>query len=148
MLTWGGISFTMIERNGGTMNCIVVEGNTCSAPENRVTSKGSNMATFTIADNVFNGETNFFKCVAFDKSAEFAINHVKSGSRVVVTGKMTTRTYEHNGQKRKDQSITVDRIEFSSVGKKKEDGAYSDNYKPEVNTNNNGGAYDDEETPF
>jgi len=129
------------------MNTIVVEGNVCAAPEKRVTSNGETMALFSIADNVYKGETNFFKCIAFGKTADFLINFVKSGSLLYVVGSMKTKSGEYKGQKFKNIDVAVDRVGFPNTSKKKDE-AFDNQGK---NNNDNTGGFtddDDEEIPF
>lgn len=41
-------------------------------------------------------EADFISCVSFGKSAEFIEKHVKKGQRIVVCGRLQTRSWEDN----------------------------------------------------
>lgn len=45
-------------------------------------------------------KTEWVRCVAFDKSAEFLAEWLRKGSRVLAVGKLRTREYEKDGGKR------------------------------------------------
>ncbi|WP_431482267.1 single-stranded DNA-binding protein [Pseudomonas solani] len=77
--------------------------------ELRHTPNGKAVANFSIAvDDSYKDkqsgqkveQTEWVRCVAFDKSAEFLAQWLHKGARVLAVGKLRTREYEKDGSKR------------------------------------------------
>jgi single-strand DNA-binding protein len=101
-------------------NQIVVVGNLTREPELRYTPNGAAVAKFGIAVNRFYvnraGErveqTDFFTVNAWRQLAENIAECLKTGTRVIVSGRLQSRNWEtEDGQKR-----TVVEIEADEVG--------------------------------
>jgi single-strand DNA-binding protein len=101
-------------------NNITVVGNLTREPELRYTPSGAAVAKFGIAVNRFynnrNGErveqTDFFNVNAWRQLAENVAESLSTGTRVVVTGRLQSRSWEtEDGQRR-----TVVEIEADEVG--------------------------------
>jgi single-strand DNA-binding protein len=101
-------------------NMVTVVGNLTRDPELRYTPSGAAVAKFGIAVNRFytnrNGErveqTDFFNVNAWRQLAENIAETLTTGSRVIVTGRLQSRSWEtEEGQKR-----TVVEIEADEVG--------------------------------
>lgn len=101
-------------------NSITVVGNLTREPELRYTPSGAAVAKFGIAVNRFytnrSGEkveqTDFFNVNAWRQLAENIAESLKTGTRVVVTGRLQSRSWEtEEGQRR-----TVVEIEADEVG--------------------------------
>ena len=101
-------------------NSITVVGNLTREPELRYTPSGAAVAKFGIAVNRFytsrSGEkveqTDFFNVNAWRQLAENIAESLTVGTRVVVTGRLQSRSWEtEDGQKR-----TVVEIEADEVG--------------------------------
>jgi single-strand DNA-binding protein len=101
-------------------NQITVVGNLTREPELRYTPSGAAVVKFGIAVNRMytnrNGEkveqTDFFTVNAWRSLAENIAESLKTGARVIVTGRLQSRTWEtEEGQKR-----TVVEIEADEVG--------------------------------
>jgi single-strand DNA-binding protein len=101
-------------------NQITVVGNLTREPELRYTPTGAAVAKFGLAVNRFytnrNGEkveqTDFFTVNAWRQLAENIAETCKVGTRVIVSGRLQSRTWEtEEGQKR-----TVVEIEADEVG--------------------------------
>lgn len=66
-------------------------------------------------------EADFFRVVAWKKSAENAARYLKKGSRVAVLGSLQTRSYEDkDGAKRYATEIVAEEIEFLGSAKEKD----------------------------
>ena len=61
---------------------------------------------------------DFISCVAFGKTGEMVGKYLTKGSRVGVTGRITTGSYDKNGQKVYTTDIFVDSFEFLDSKKK------------------------------
>lgn len=85
-------------------------------PETRYTGEGKAIAKFTVAiDDGFgeNKKTNFIPVVAFGKTAESCEKYISKGSRVGVTGRIQTGSYEKDdGTRVYTTDIIADRVEF------------------------------------
>lgn len=100
------------------MNNIIITGNICHDLEVK-TSGETKILNFTVAvRRKFknkNGEfeTDFIRCVAFNKQAEFITNYFKKGSPILIQGNLQTNTYEtESGEKRTSFNVVVENINF------------------------------------
>lgn len=85
------------------MNKVHLIGRLTRDPEIRYTQNGKAMARFTIAIDDGYGENKkayFFPVVVWNKSAEACGNSLHKGSKVAVTGKLTSRQYDNNEGKK------------------------------------------------
>ena len=91
------------------MNIVQVIGNLARDPQIRMTKTGRALASFTVCVNnkytTPNGEqkdlTDYVGVTAWGNLAEAIGNQLHKGSRVYVTGRFTTRSYQdQSGQKR------------------------------------------------
>lgn len=84
----------------------------------RFTNSGKAVASFTVAVNEGYGEnkkTQWVPVVCWEKLAEIASQHLIKGSRVLVKGKLKTRSYEAQDQsKRFVMELVAEDIEFLS----------------------------------
>ena len=92
-------------------------------PEVRYTKDNKAIATINLAvDRRFNKDvTDFFKCTAFGKTAEFVEKYIKKGTKVVVEGTVQNDNYEKDGVKHYVTQIIIESIEFAE-SKKVQDG--------------------------
>lgn len=85
------------------MNKVHLIGNLTRDPEVRYTQSGKAVCTFSIAVNDGYGENKkayFFPVVVWNKSAEACGKSLHKGSKVAVTGKLTSRQYENSEGKK------------------------------------------------
>lgn len=79
------------------MNSVNLIGNLTKDPDVSEYGKGKNKgtrATFTIAVN--NGDNaDFIRCVCFGKKADFADEYLFKGTKIGVSGSITTGSYEN-----------------------------------------------------
>lgn len=99
------------------MNKVVISGNLTRDPEVR-RSQGDNtltIAKYTLAVRRPRGgnDTDFIPCVAFGKTAEFAENYLKKGTKIIVDGYIHTGSYKNkDGNTVYTMEVTVDSQEF------------------------------------
>lgn len=105
------------------MNKAILVGNLTRDPEQRTTSSGIAVTSFTVAvrrrykDADGNYQADFINCVAWRSTAEFVAKYFTKGSRIGVVGTIQTRTYDdQNGNKRYVTEVIADEVEF--VGSK------------------------------
>lgn len=99
------------------MNSVQIIGNLARDPELRFTKTGRAVATFTVAatntyidsaTNETKEQTAFINCVAWGKTGE-AVGNCKKGERLLVNGRIQTRSYEDsNGQKKYVTEVVAD----------------------------------------
>lgn len=114
------------------MNKVILCGRLTKDPEVRY-SQGENstcVARYTLAvDRKYTkGEekqADFISCVAFGKSGEFAEKYLKKGTKILVTGRIQTGSYEKDGKKIYTTDVVVEEHEF--VEAKKDDGSSEGN---------------------
>lgn len=128
------------------MNKVIISGRTTADIELKTTPSGTSVASFTVAVDIGYGEkkqTSFLDVVAWQKQAENASRYVHKGDRVIIDGRLQSRTYESNGQKRKVTEIVANEIEFIET---KRDAA--PNPAPIPNDTNFAEIADDDDLPF
>jgi single-strand DNA-binding protein len=100
---------------------ITVVGNLTADPELRTVGSGNQVADFTVASTprTFNRQTNqwdngeplFLRCSAWREMASNVQASLTKGTRVIVTGRLTTRSYQANdGSTRQSLELRVDDI--------------------------------------
>jgi single-strand DNA-binding protein len=100
---------------------ITIVGNLTADPELRFTPSGAAVANFTVAstprtfDRQSNewkdGETLFMRCSIWRDSAENVAESLHRGTRVIVTGRLKSRSYEtKEGEKRTVIELDVDEV--------------------------------------
>lgn len=102
------------------MNKAILVGNLTKEPEQRTTSSGIAVTSFTVAvrrrykDADGNYQADFINCVAWRSTAEFVAKYFTKGSRIGVAGTIQTRTYDdQNGNKRYVTEVVADEVEFA-----------------------------------
>ena len=100
---------------------ITIVGNLTGDPELRFTPSGAAVANFTVASTprTFDrnasewkdGETLFMRCSIWREAAENVAESLQRGMRVIVTGRLKSRSYEtKEGEKRTVVELDVDEV--------------------------------------
>ncbi len=100
---------------------ITLIGNLTADPELRFTPSGQAVATFTVASTPRtydrqtsewkDGESMFLRCEVWRQYAENVTESLQKGMRVVVSGRLKSRSYETNsGEKRTVFEVDVDEV--------------------------------------
>ena len=130
------------------MNQTILIGRITKDVECKYTQGGMAVARFTIAidrGKDKNGEdrgADFPSCVAFGRTAENLERFSGKGLRVAVTGRITTGSYEKDGQKVFTTEVTADKVEFIDWKEGSQKQQKPAEPAPE------GYAWDDNEIPF
>lgn len=101
---------------------IIIRGNLGRDPETRFTSAGDPVANFSVAvTEKYNGNesTEWFNCVAFKKTAEVVQKYLTKGASVLIEGKIQTREWEKDGEKRKSVQVLVNTLDMCGGGRNK-----------------------------
>lgn len=112
---------------GGTLaslNKVILIGNLGKDPELKYTPSGAAVCNFSLAttetwksqDGTKQEKTEWHNIVVWRKQAEIAAEYLKKGKQICIEGKLQTRSWEADGQKRYMTEIVVDR--FLMLGKK------------------------------
>lgn len=103
------------------MNKVILIGRLVKNPEVRQDANGGiSMARYTLAVDRMRTKkdedpgADFINCVVFGKSAEFAKNYLRKGTKLVIEGRIQTGSYTNkNGQKVYTTDVVVERQEFA-----------------------------------
>lgn len=108
------------------MNKTILMGRLTKDPETRYTQTTNTMVVnFTLAVNrrfakEGEQEADFINIVAWNKTAEFVNKYFKKGQQVAVIGRIQTRSYEDNGQKRFVTEVVAEEVYFADSKKETE----------------------------
>lgn len=102
------------------INKAIVYGNLTRDPELRSLPSGIQVASFSLATNrVYKDkdgkrqeQSDFHNVVVFGRQAETVAQYLKKGSAAFVEGRMQTRSWEQEGQKKYRTEIVADRVQF------------------------------------
>ena len=112
------------------LNKALLYGNLTRDPELRALPSGQQVATFGLATNrSFRNkegqqqeQTEFHNIVAFGRTAEVMGQYLKKGRPVFVEGRIQTRSWEAEGQKKYRTEIVVDNFQFGPQAGGERDG--------------------------
>lgn len=99
------------------MNHVILTGRLTKDPEIRYTDSKKAVCSFTLAvddgrDSEGKKKAQFIPCVAWGKTAELIDQYFTKGKPLTVTGRITVRSYEKNGEKRYVTEVVASGIEF------------------------------------
>lgn len=106
------------------INKAMVYGNLTRDPEKRALPSGIAVTTFSIATNrvwkdregARQESSDYHNIVVFGRQAETAAQYLHKGSPAFVEGRMQTRSWEADGQKKYRTEIVADRVQFGPKG--------------------------------
>lgn len=105
------------------INHITLVGNLVRNPEMRMTQSGIPTTQFTLAvtrpprqEGQTHEVTDYVKVVTWRKLAETANETLKKGDIVSVEGRLLTRTFEQDGQRKKVVEVEAQSVEAIRVG--------------------------------
>lgn len=106
------------------LNKVFVFGNLTRDPELRSLPSGVQVASFAVAtnrvwkdkDGAKQENTEYHNVVVFGRQAETSAQYLKKGSSVLIEGRMQTRSWESEGQKKYRTEIVADRVQFGPRG--------------------------------
>ena len=101
------------------MNKVFLMGRLTSNPDYRQNQTGTS-ARYTLAVDRFKEGTDYIRCVAFNKAADFADKYLMQGTKVLVSGRIQTGSYEKNGQKVYTTDVIIETQEFAESKKEEE----------------------------
>ena len=112
------------------LNKVTIMGRLCAAPELRRTQKGIAVCNARIAverdyvDPCGERETDFFDIVAWRGTAEFLCGYFGKGRRVVLDGRLQTRSWtDREGNKRRSAEVVANNVYFGDSRPKEDQGS-------------------------
>ncbi len=102
------------------INKVILVGNVGRDPETRAIPSGTTLCKFSVATSEprfkdrETGEphTEWHNIVAWGKLGDFCSNYLSRGRQVYIEGRIRTRTYEQDGQKKYFTEIHADVVEL------------------------------------
>lgn len=106
------------------INKALLFGNLTRDPELRALPSGMNVCNFSVAtnrtykdrDGKKQEQTDFHNVVVFGRQADTVNQYLKKGSSVYVEGRMQTRSWEQNGEKKYRTEVIADTVQFGPRG--------------------------------
>lgn len=106
------------------LNKAMIFGNLTRDPELRSIPSGTQVASFAVATNrVWKDQSGarqesveYHNVVVFGRQADIVSQYLKKGSSVFVEGRLQTRSWESDGQKKYRTEIVADRVQFGPRG--------------------------------
>ena len=131
-----------------SFNQIVVVGNLGKDPESRAMPSGDSVSNFSVAtteswkakDGSKQEHVEWHRISAFGKLAEICNEYLKKGSLVLIVGKVRTRSWEKDGEKKYSTEIIADRMQM--LGGKPSGDSQRQESKP-APQKKTGGSFDD-----
>lgn len=119
------------------LNKVFIIGNLTRDPEVKALPSGMQVCTFAIATNRYYRDkegkkqesTEFHNIVSFGRTAEIAGQYLRKGSSALIEGRIQTRSWDQDGQKRYRTEIVVDSLQ---LGDRKQGEGYGGPTPPTV----------------
>lgn len=112
-------------KGGNKVNKVVLIGRLTKDPELKFTAnKGTATARFNLAvpkryKKEGGPDADFIPVVAWGKTAENIVNYQKKGRLISVSGRIETRSYEHEGSRKYVTEVVADEVSFLEWADKK-----------------------------
>jgi len=112
-----------------SVNKAILVGRIGKDPEDHETSAGKKVTRLSIAtsenwkdkDGVKQERTEWHRVICWDKLAEVCMKYVRKGDQVYVEGKIQTRSWEKDGEKKYATEIIATNITFLTKKEQKSD---------------------------
>ncbi|MEQ1833524.1 MAG: single-stranded DNA-binding protein [Candidatus Eisenbacteria bacterium] len=106
-----------------SVNKVIIVGNLGKDPELKFTQSGVAVCNFSVAtsekwttkEGETNNRTEWHRVTAWKAQAEACAKYLAKGSKVYVEGKLQTREWEKNGEKRYTTEIMAQSVVFLSM---------------------------------
>jgi single-strand DNA-binding protein len=108
-----------------SVNRVILLGNLGADPELKYTQNNQPVCNLSLATNESftdkggqrQERTEWHRVVIWGKTAEACSKYLGKGRSVYIEGRLQTRSYEKDGQKRYSTDIVADRVQFIGDGK-------------------------------
>ncbi len=106
------------------LNKVMIYGNLTRDPEKKALPNGNSVCSFSLATNrTYNDkdgkkqeQTEYHNIVAFGKVADIMGQYLQKGRPVYIEGRITTRSWDKDGQKQYRTEIIADSFQFGATG--------------------------------
>ena len=120
------------------MNIVAITGNLGKDIILKYLPSGDAIANFSLAvsrgkNKAGEYETDWINCVAFGKRAETLAQYTQKGSKLGITGRIRTGSYEKDGRKVYKTDVMVDSFDFldsKGASKPKKENVDMDDFEP------------------
>jgi len=102
--------------NSTHRNEVHLAGTLVRDPELRYTPDGKSVASFTVA-TTYEKWTEYHRCVAWEKQAGRLGEHFKKDSFIELKGRLRTRKWEKDGQKRYTTEVVIWSLSDGTIAK-------------------------------
>jgi single-strand DNA-binding protein len=93
------------------MNSVILAGRLGQDPDERTTTGGKSVVSFSIATQDTRDAPTWHRCVAWERTAEAAAR-LRKGDFATVRGRISNRTYEKDGEAKHVTEIVVHEITY------------------------------------
>jgi len=93
-------------------NKVIIGGRISTELELKKTKEGKSVISFDVALHTRGKETDFIKCRAVDKNADFIYQYFKKGNTICIVGRIYVRKWEDKGKKYSQTEVFVDEQYF------------------------------------
>lgn len=115
------------------LNKVYLIGNLTRDPELKSLPSGVQVCTFGLATNRYYKDkdgnkqesTEFHNVVSFGRQGELVAQYLKKGSNALIEGRIQTRSWEQDGQKKYRTEIVADSVQFGDRKAGGGDGGYN-----------------------
>lgn len=102
------------------LNKVMLIGNVGNEPEFKSTAAGTALVSLSLAttekwtdkSGQKQEKTEWHRCTAFGRTAELIGQYVHKGSKLYIEGKITTNSWEKDGEKRYSTDIIINSMQF------------------------------------
>ena len=96
------------------MNLVTLVGRLTADPNLKYSQSGKAFCKFSVAvQREYNREeADFINCIAWDKRAEAIAEYLRKGRRIAIQGRLSVRSYEHDGETKWITEVIVDKFDF------------------------------------
>ena len=104
------------------MNRCFLMGRLTSDPELKLTTSNRKVVNFTLAVDrrSKDKQTDFIRCVAWEKTAETIHQYTHKGDKLIVSGRIQVTQYEQDGKKRSAVDVVVEEFDFAESKKQEQ----------------------------
>jgi single-strand DNA-binding protein len=131
-----------------SLNQVTLMGNLTRDPELRQTPTGQNVTSFSLALNrsykdasgAWQEATDYIDCVSWGPLAERVSQYLSKGRRCLVQGRLQSRSWEQDGQKRSKVEVLASDVTFLDSNREGGEGEGSSPSNGGYQGNSSGGA--------
>lgn len=114
------------------MNIVVIQGRMVNDAEIKMTNSQKKVTSFSIAVPRDKDLTDFIRCVAWEKKAEFVGRYFQKGKPITIIGSVQTRNWEDQSGKHTETYVKCNDVQFA-FGVPKDSGVVSDKGEAQYN---------------